>query len=74
MIIKDYLSLKTDQGHDFRYAIDFSNLESTGWKPIFTLEESLEEIINWYQKNKSWWEVEFQNTLENRNKRFKLSN
>ena len=61
-------------GHDFRYAIDFSKLESTGWKPIFTLEESLEEIINWYQKNKSWWEVEFQNTLENRNKRFNLSN
>lgn len=37
-------------GHDLRYAIDSSKLESLGWKPEYTIEETLKEIVEWYKK------------------------
>ena len=37
-------------GHDLRYAIDNSKLESLGWKPEYTIEETLKEIVEWYRK------------------------
>lgn len=37
-------------GHDLRYAIDSSKLESLGWKPIYTIEETLKGIVEWYRK------------------------
>lgn len=37
-------------GHDLRYAIDSSRLESLGWKPEYTIEETLKEIVEWYRK------------------------
>ena len=37
-------------GHDLRYAIDSSKLESLGWKPEYTIEETLKEIVEWYRK------------------------
>ena len=36
-------------GHDLRYAIDSSKLESLGWKPIYTIEETLKGIVEWYR-------------------------
>ena len=37
-------------GHDLRYAIDSSKLESLGWKPENTMEETLTGIVEWYRK------------------------
>ncbi len=45
------------KGHDRRYAIDSSKIESElNWKPKVNLENGLNKTINWYLKNKTWWE------------------
>lgn len=33
---------------DFRYAIDCSKLEKTGWEPIVSFDEGLRETVSWY--------------------------
>ncbi|MFA5930732.1 MAG: dTDP-glucose 4,6-dehydratase [archaeon] len=44
------------KGHDFRYAIDFSKINSElGWLPKHTFEQGLVETINWYKSNSAWW-------------------
>lgn len=43
-------------GHDFRYAIDASKIESElGWRPSVTVEEGLSQTVRWYLDNESWW-------------------
>lgn len=37
-------------GHDLRYAIDSSKLETLGWKPEYTMEQTLKGIVEWYRK------------------------
>ena len=38
-------------GHDFRYAIDPSKIESKlGWKPKHSFDEALKETVQWYVK------------------------
>lgn len=37
-------------GHDLRYAIDSDKLESLGWKPEYTMEDTLKGIVEWYRK------------------------
>lgn len=37
-------------GHDLRYAIDSSKLESLGWKPEYTMKDTLKGIVEWYRK------------------------
>ena len=37
-------------GHDLRYAIDSSRLEILGWNPEYTMEETLQGIVEWYRK------------------------
>tara|TARA_A100001011_G_scaffold400721_1_gene517964 strand:+ start:1660 stop:2703 length:1044 start_codon:yes stop_codon:yes gene_type:complete len=45
------------QGHDKRYAIDSSKIEiELNWKPKVEFENGLSQTINWYLKNKKWWE------------------
>lgn len=42
-------------GHDRRYSLDPSKIESElGWRPEVSLEQGLELTIRWYQENKSW--------------------
>jgi dTDP-glucose 4,6-dehydratase len=42
-------------GHDLRYAIDASKINTElGWKPSVTFEEGLEKTINWYLSNEQW--------------------
>lgn len=49
--------VKDRPGHDFRYAMDFSKIESElGWKPLVTFEEGMEKTIQWYLNNRNWWE------------------
>lgn len=38
-------------GHDLRYAVDSSKVQSLGWKPEYTMEDSLKGIVEWYGKN-----------------------
>jgi dTDP-glucose 4,6-dehydratase len=44
-------------GHDFRYAIDFSKLNSElGWSPQHSFEQGLHSTVKWYLDNRAWWE------------------
>lgn len=42
-------------GHDRRYAIDASRVETEiGWKPQVSWEEGLKKTIDWYVENQEW--------------------
>jgi dTDP-glucose 4,6-dehydratase len=44
-------------GHDRRYAIDSSFAKGElKWKPRHKFKEGLDETIQWYRDNQSWWE------------------
>lgn len=47
-------------GHDQRYAIDSTKLETElGWTPTYTnLREGLAATIDWYKANEAWWQAE----------------
>ncbi|SFB20582.1 dTDP-glucose 4,6-dehydratase [Flavobacterium swingsii] len=47
--------VKDRPGHDLRYAIDASKINTElGWKPTVTFEEGLEQTIDWYLSNTDW--------------------
>jgi dTDP-glucose 4,6-dehydratase len=47
--------VKDRPGHDRRYAIDSSKLQSElGWKPRHDLESGLAETVRWYAENGAW--------------------
>lgn len=47
--------VKDRPGHDLRYAIDASKINTElGWKPSVTFEEGLEQTIDWYLENGGW--------------------
>lgn len=47
--------VKDRAGHDLRYAIDASKLETElGWKPSITFEEGLSKTVDWYLENQAW--------------------
>ena len=49
--------VKDRAGHDKRYAIDASKIESElGWKPSITFEEGLSQTVDWYLANSDWVE------------------
>lgn len=49
--------VKDRAGHDMRYAIDASKIESElGWKPSLQFEEGLSITVEWYLENISWLE------------------
>lgn len=42
-------------GHDFRYSIDSSKLQSSlNWKPQTTFEKGIKETVDWYFNNQEW--------------------
>lgn len=44
-------------GHDHRYAIDATKLETElGWKAQENFETGIEKTIDWYLANANWWE------------------
>jgi dTDP-glucose 4,6-dehydratase len=44
-------------GHDRRYAIDSSFAQrELDWKPRRSFREGLDETIQWYSDNPSWWQ------------------
>lgn len=49
--------VKDRPGHDMRYAIDPTKIESeVGWKPQVSFEEGLKRTVKWYLENKTWWQ------------------
>jgi len=54
----DFIEYVKDRpGHDRRYAIDSSKIKSElGWSPQYKFENAIKRTIDWYSKNKSWWE------------------
>jgi len=49
--------VKDRPGHDRRYAIDSSKIETElGWRPETTFEQGLSSTIAWYIENRPWWE------------------
>ncbi len=55
---EELITYVTDRkGHDLRYAIDATKLETElGWKPSITFEEGLENTVDWYLANNDWVE------------------
>jgi dTDP-glucose 4,6-dehydratase len=49
--------VKDRPGHDFRYAIDFSKIQTElGWQPEVDFKEGIEKTIDWYLANQIWIE------------------
>ena len=60
--IRQYEDLKAfvmdRPGHDFRYGIDTTKIQSElGWAPSHTFESGLRRTIQWYVDNRQWCEV-----------------
>lgn len=43
-------------GHDRRYALNASKIRDLGWQPSIPLEQGLSNTIDWYRRERSWWE------------------
>jgi len=52
------ISFVTDRpGHDLRYAIDASKIETQlGWCPQETVDSGLRKTVRWYLDNRDWWQ------------------
>ena len=49
--------VKDRPGHDRRYAVNASKLRrELGWQPIIGLETGLRSTIDWYRRERGWWE------------------
>ena len=47
--------VKDRAGHDFRYAIDATKLQSSlGWAPLVKFDEGFEKTVEWYLENPEW--------------------
>lgn len=54
--LRSLITYVTDRpGHDFRYAIDCSNIKNDlGWEPKYSFKNGLNETVKWYLDNMSW--------------------
>ena len=44
-------------GHDCRYLLDSEKIaRELGWKPKILFEQGMRQTIQWYVKNREWWE------------------
>ena len=44
-------------GHDKRYSINCSKIErEVGWKKKYEFDTALQDTVDWYLKNQSWWD------------------
>jgi dTDP-glucose 4,6-dehydratase len=42
-------------GHDRRYSLDTSKLQSLGWRPQVAFDQGLADTVGWYRDNEAWW-------------------
>jgi dTDP-glucose 4,6-dehydratase len=42
-------------GHDRRYALDTSKVQSLGWRPQVAFVQGLADTVDWYRSNEWWW-------------------
>lgn len=56
--VQSQITYVTDRpGHDFRYAIDPSKIETElGWKPTIGFEQGLHQTVKWYLTHSEWVE------------------
>ena len=54
---RDLITFVKDRpGHDRRYAIDSSKIQTElGWRPATSFEAGMAHTIDWYIRNESWW-------------------
>ena len=54
---RDLIRFVADRpGHDLRYAIDATRIETElGWRAQETFETGLEKTVRWYLDNENWW-------------------
>ncbi|MFH1856640.1 MAG: dTDP-glucose 4,6-dehydratase [Candidatus Omnitrophota bacterium] len=48
--------VKDRPGHDKRYSLVTDKMRKLGWRPLYKFEDALDETVNWYLKNKEWWQ------------------
>jgi dTDP-glucose 4,6-dehydratase len=54
----DFVHVTDRPGHDRRYAIDPTSMETLGWAPHYTdFAAGLAATVQWYRDNRAWWEV-----------------
>jgi dTDP-glucose 4,6-dehydratase len=54
--VKSYVTDR--QGHDFRYSVNSTKIESLGFKRMVDFNFGLIETINWYGANPGWWNTQ----------------
>lgn len=42
--------------YDRRHAVDWADVAELGWEPLYSMEESLTQLVQWYQDHRDWWE------------------
>jgi dTDP-glucose 4,6-dehydratase len=42
-------------GHDRRYSLDSSKLQTLGWRPRVAFDAGLADTVAWYRQHESWW-------------------
>mgnify|MGYP000374412792 FL=1 len=49
--------VKDRAGHDKRYAIDATKIQTElGWQPKENFDSGLENTVRWYLDNSEWWD------------------
>ena len=48
---KNTIFVKDRPFNDYRYSVNFDKIKKLNWKPIFKLEDKIEEVNNWYKIN-----------------------
>ena len=44
------------KGHDFRYSVNYEKIAiNCGYKPSRIFQDSINDTIEWYRKNETWW-------------------
>lgn len=43
-------------GHDFRYSLNWDRIRTMGWQPQVRFEDGLRQTVDWYVRNRAWWE------------------
>jgi dTDP-glucose 4,6-dehydratase len=42
-------------GHDYRYALDTTQIAELGWEPKTAFRDGLAATVRWYRENEGWW-------------------